>query len=119
MAAVFLAAAVQFAEARKPKSRRFHSASACGADPLHRPRDASQTIFCNRQRDFACGLIEGGFITNKDELSKLVSEDYRDQLLAAVADGILRYRDVVSQRKSALATTGQKSAEEARGFVVE
>jgi N-acetylmuramoyl-L-alanine amidase len=56
-------------------------------------------------------LIEGGFITNKDELSKLASEDYRDQLAAAVADGILRYRDVVSQRESALATTGQKSAE--------
>jgi N-acetylmuramoyl-L-alanine amidase len=56
-------------------------------------------------------LIEGGFITNKDELSKLASEDYRDQLAAAVADGILRYRDVVSQRKSELAATGQKSAE--------
>ena len=56
-------------------------------------------------------LIEGGFITNKDELSKLASEDYRDQLAAAVADGILRYRDVVSQKKSALAATGQNSAE--------
>src|SRR5437773_11854638 len=56
-------------------------------------------------------LIEGGFITNKDELSKLATEDYRDQLAAAVADGILRYRDVMSQRKSALAATGQKSAE--------
>ena len=56
-------------------------------------------------------LIEGGFITNKDELSKLASEDYRDQLAAAVADGILRYRDAVSQRESALATTGQQSAE--------
>jgi len=56
-------------------------------------------------------LIEGGFITNKDELSKLASEDYRDQLAAAVADGILRYRNVVSHRKSALAATGQNSAE--------
>ena len=56
-------------------------------------------------------LIEGGFITNKDELSKLASEDYRDQLAAAVADGILRYRNVLSQRKSALAATGQNSAE--------
>jgi N-acetylmuramoyl-L-alanine amidase len=56
-------------------------------------------------------LIEGGFITNKDELSKLASEDYRDQLAAAVADGVLRYRDVVSQRESALAATGQNSAE--------
>src|SRR5437016_3980138 len=56
-------------------------------------------------------LIEGGFITNKDELSKLANEDYRDQLAAAVADGILRYRDVMSQRKSALAATGQKGVE--------
>jgi N-acetylmuramoyl-L-alanine amidase len=56
-------------------------------------------------------LIEGGFITNKDELSKLVSEDYRDQLAAAVADGVLRYRDAVSHRKLALAATGQKSTE--------
>ena len=56
-------------------------------------------------------LIEGGFITNKDELSKLVSEDYRDQLAAAVADGVLRYRDAVTQRKPALATTGQKGTE--------
>ena len=56
-------------------------------------------------------LIECGFITNKDELSKLISEDYRDQLAAAVADGILRYREAVSQQKSALAATGQKSTE--------
>ena len=56
-------------------------------------------------------LIEGGFITNKDELSKLASEEYRDQLAAAVADGILRYRDMVSQRDSTLAAAGQKSAE--------
>jgi N-acetylmuramoyl-L-alanine amidase len=56
-------------------------------------------------------LIEGGFITNKDELSKLASDDYRDQLAAAVADGILRYRDVVNQRVSALAARGQKSVE--------
>jgi N-acetylmuramoyl-L-alanine amidase len=56
-------------------------------------------------------LIEGGFITNKDELSKLASEDYRDQLAAAVADGVLRYRDVLSEHKSALAGADQNSAE--------
>ena len=56
-------------------------------------------------------LVEGGFLTNKDEVSKLASEDYRDQLAAAVADGILRYRDAVGQRKSTLAATDQKSAE--------
>ena len=51
-------------------------------------------------------LIEGGFLTNKEDISKLASEDYRDQIAAAVADGILRYRDAASQRKSTLAATG-------------
>ena len=50
-------------------------------------------------------LIEGGFLTNKDDLSKLASEDYRDQFAAGVADGILRYREAVSQRNSPLAAT--------------
>src|SRR5215470_4398513 len=48
-------------------------------------------------------LIEGGFLTDKEDISKLVSEDYRDQIAAAVADGILHYRDVISQRKPTLA----------------
>jgi N-acetylmuramoyl-L-alanine amidase len=56
-------------------------------------------------------LIEGGFLTNKEDVTKLASEDYRNQLAAAVADGILRYRDAVSQRKSALAATGRETAE--------
>jgi len=51
-------------------------------------------------------LIEGGFLTNKEDISKLASEDYRDQIAAAVADGILRYRDAASQRNSTLAATG-------------
>jgi N-acetylmuramoyl-L-alanine amidase len=56
-------------------------------------------------------LIEGGFLTNKDDVSKLASEDYRDQLAAAVADGILRYREAVSQQKSVLAVQIRKGAE--------
>jgi len=51
-------------------------------------------------------LVEGGFLTNKEDISKLATEDYRDQVAAAVADGILRYRDAASQRKSTLAATG-------------
>ena len=51
-------------------------------------------------------LIEGGFLTNKEDISKLASEDYRDQIAAAIADGILRYRDAASQRKATLAATG-------------
>src|SRR5437667_2562437 len=52
-------------------------------------------------------LVEGGFLTNKEDISKLGSEDYRDQIAAAVADGILRYRDAASQRQSALAATSR------------
>jgi len=56
-------------------------------------------------------LIEGGFLTNKEDISKLATEDYRDQLAAAVADGILHYRDAVSRRESAIAAADRKSAE--------
>ncbi len=48
-------------------------------------------------------LIEGGFLTNNDDISKLASDEYRDQLAAGVADGILRFREVLNQRKSVLA----------------
>lgn len=50
-------------------------------------------------------LIEGGFLTNKEDISKLTSEDYRDQIAAAVADGVLHYREAASQRKPTLAVT--------------
>jgi len=56
-------------------------------------------------------LMEGGFLTNKEDISKLASEDYRDQIAAAIADGILRYREAASQRKSTLAATAGESAE--------
>jgi N-acetylmuramoyl-L-alanine amidase len=56
-------------------------------------------------------LIEGGFLTNKGEVSKLASEDYRDQLAAAIAEGILRYRDTVSRRNPALAATDRENPE--------
>jgi N-acetylmuramoyl-L-alanine amidase len=55
-------------------------------------------------------LIEGGFLTNKEDISKLASEDYRDQIAAAVADGILRYREAASQRKATLAATDGEKA---------
>jgi N-acetylmuramoyl-L-alanine amidase len=54
-------------------------------------------------------LIEGGFLTNKEDISKLGSEDYRDQIAAAVTDGILQYRASASRRKSALAVTARGS----------
>src|ERR1700745_3527480 len=50
-------------------------------------------------------LIEGGFLTNKEDISKLASEDYRDQIAAAVACGLLHYRDATGQHKPTLAVT--------------
>lgn len=57
-------------------------------------------------------LVEGGFLTNKEDISKLASESYREEIAAAVADGILRYRDALKQRELALAMKNpQKRAE--------
>ncbi len=55
-------------------------------------------------------LVEGGFLTNKEDISRLASEDYREQIAAAVTDGILRYRDTVKRRESALAVTNRRRA---------
>jgi len=54
-------------------------------------------------------LVEGGFLTNKEDSSRLTSEDYREQLAAAISDGILRYRDALKQRQSAVAVTAPGS----------
>jgi N-acetylmuramoyl-L-alanine amidase len=51
-------------------------------------------------------LVEGGFL-NKEEIAKLESNDYRDQMAAAISEGILRYRDVLKERQLTLAVTGQ------------
>ena len=51
-------------------------------------------------------LVEGGFLTNKEDISRLASEDYREEIAAAISDGILRYRSALKQRQSTLAVTG-------------
>jgi N-acetylmuramoyl-L-alanine amidase len=56
-------------------------------------------------------LVEGGFLTNKDEIGKLGSEDYREQLATAICEGILRYRDLLRQRQPTLATTSPSRSE--------
>lgn len=50
-------------------------------------------------------LVEGGFL-NKEELAKLESNDYRDQMAAAISEGVLRYREVLKERQLPLAVTG-------------
>ena len=40
-------------------------------------------------------LVEGGFISNKDDAEKLGNADYREEIAAAINDGILHYRDIL------------------------
>lgn len=46
-------------------------------------------------------LVEGGFLTNNDDISKLRTEEYRQQLATAIAEGIMRYREIVRERATA------------------
>ena len=48
-------------------------------------------------------LIEGGFLTNKDDVNKLTNGDYREQIAAAISDGVLRYRENLQQKQTPLA----------------
>ena len=47
-------------------------------------------------------LVEGGFLTNKEDVGKLATEDYREQIAAAISDGVVRYRDVLQQQRTPL-----------------
>lgn len=49
-------------------------------------------------------LVEAGFLSNQDDVARLTSWDYREQLAAAITEGVLHYRDVLKQREAALAT---------------
>jgi len=56
-------------------------------------------------------LVEGGFLTNKEDIAKLANGEYREQMAAAISEGILRYRDLLKQRQARLAVTTPESAE--------
>jgi N-acetylmuramoyl-L-alanine amidase len=44
-------------------------------------------------------LIEGGFLTNKEDMAKLESDDYREQMATAISAGVIRYRDFLNERQ--------------------
>jgi len=50
-------------------------------------------------------LVEGGFLSNKDDSQKLTSADYREKMAIAISEGILRYRDALRQRQTTLAVS--------------
>ena len=47
-------------------------------------------------------LVEGGFLSNNEDIAKLTTEDYRQELAAAITEGIVRYRDTLNEREQAL-----------------
>jgi N-acetylmuramoyl-L-alanine amidase len=48
-------------------------------------------------------LVEGGFLTSKDDVAKLANPDYREQIAAGIAQGILQYRDTLLEKRTPLA----------------
>ena len=48
-------------------------------------------------------LVEGGFLTNKDDVVKLANNDYREQMATAISEGIVRYRDTLQEQRTPLA----------------
>jgi N-acetylmuramoyl-L-alanine amidase len=40
-------------------------------------------------------LVEGGFITNKSDVTKLATTEYRQEIASAVSDGVHRYREAI------------------------
>jgi N-acetylmuramoyl-L-alanine amidase len=56
-------------------------------------------------------LVEGGFLTNKEDIARLSSVEYREQIATGITDGIIRYRDLLKQRPATLAVTGPRPSE--------
>ena len=49
-------------------------------------------------------LVEGGFLTNKDEAVRLTHADYREQMAAGIAEGIVNSRATVLAQRTSLAS---------------
>ena len=54
-------------------------------------REESYTVL--RETAIPTVLIEVGFLTNTDERGKLLSPEYQELLVEAIANGILNYDD--------------------------
>jgi len=48
-------------------------------------------------------LVEGGFLSNPEDIHKITTEEYRQQLAVAITEGIMRYRELATERKPTLA----------------
>ena len=45
-------------------------------------------------------LVEGGFLTNRDDVLKLTNPDYREQMATAISNGIFQYRENLRERET-------------------
>jgi N-acetylmuramoyl-L-alanine amidase len=46
-------------------------------------------------------LVEGGFLSNSDDVAKLATENYREELAIAISEGILRYCELSGGEETA------------------
>ncbi len=46
-------------------------------------------------------LVEGGFLSNSDDIARLATESYREELAMAISQGILRYCELSDGEKTA------------------
>ncbi len=51
-------------------------------------------------------LVEGGFLTNNDDLIRIATDEYREQLAAAITDGLVHYREITNQQKTLALSAG-------------
>lgn len=62
------------------------------ADPDNtRQAKANDTYYLLKKTEAATVIVECGFLSNKEEADKLITEEYQEQMAAAVAKGILEY----------------------------
>ncbi len=48
-------------------------------------------------------LVEGGFLSNDEDIAKLTTEGYREELALAITEGLVQYRDLAGVRPATLA----------------
>lgn len=65
----------------------------------------SQQFFVIARVRHPAVLVEGGFLTNADELNKLATGDYRERIAAAISHGVMRYREALRQQAIPLAVS--------------
>jgi len=54
-------------------------------------------------------LVEGGFLSNPEDVARITTESYRQQLAVAISEGLVRYRQAVNERAAAASAAGPRS----------